>query len=106
MNKLGMSMEPIEGVNRVIIEAKDGNYIFDDAEVVAMTMQGTTTYQLTGTPKFEPAKVIDSEPLEVEITEDDIALVAMQAGVSEDTAKAALIETNGDIAEAIMKLGA
>jgi nascent polypeptide-associated complex subunit alpha len=105
MNKLGMSMDPIEGVTRVIIETQEGSYIFDSAEVVAMTMQGATTYQLTGTPRFESAKVIDSAPFEVEITPEDIQLVATQAGVSADIAKAVLIETNGDIAEAIMKLG-
>ncbi|GAA5262906.1 nascent polypeptide-associated complex protein [Methanocalculus sp. MC3] len=105
MNKLGMSMDPIEGVTRVTIEAADGRYIFEDAEVVAMTMQGQTTYQLTGTPRFEAAGVIDSAPVQAEITDADIELVAMQANVSPDAAKAALVGTNGDIAEAIMKLG-
>jgi len=105
MNKLGMSMEPIEGVTRVTIEARDGTYIFEEAEVVGMTMQGVTTYQLTGTPRLQPAKILDSAPVEVEISEDDVQLVAMQANVSEEAARAALKETNGDIAEAIMKIG-
>lgn len=105
MNKLGMSMDPIVGVTRVTIETAEGTYLFEDAEVVAMTMQGQTTYQLTGTPRFEAAGVIDSAPVQAEISDDDISLVSMQANVSLDAAKAALIETNGDIAEAIMKLG-
>lgn len=105
MNKLGMSMDPIEGVTRVTIETPGGTYIFEDAEVVAMTMQGQTTYQLTGTPRFEAAGVIDSAPVEAEINDADIELVAGQANVSLETAKAALIASNGDIAEAIMKLG-
>ncbi len=105
MNKLGMKMDPIEGVTRVIIESEGGNYIFDEAEVVVMSVQGTVTYQLTGEPRFEAPKVADSEPLDVEITDDDVQLVAMQTGVSEDAARSALLEANGDIAEAIMKLG-
>ena len=96
MKKLGMNVEPIENVNEIVIKTAKGNYIFDAAEVTAMTMQGVTTYQIVGTPRFE-------EPA-LEIPADDIAMVASQAGVPEAAAKAALIATKGDIAEAILRL--
>ena len=96
MKQMGMEMEELEGVEKVVIYTPAGNYVFDDAQVVATTMQGVTTYQLTGEARFEEAVP--------EILDDDVALVASQAGATEEAARAALVETRGDIAEAILKL--
>lgn len=96
MKKLGMKMEQFEDVERVIVYTKKGNYIFENAEVVSTTMQGATTYQLSGDMRFEEAETV--------IPEEDVAMVAEQASVSKEAALAALKETNGDIAEAILKL--
>ena len=96
MKKLGMNVEQIEDVQSIVIKTSKGNYVFDSAEVQAMTMQGQTTYQITGDIRFEPAAV--------EIPKEDVTMVASQANVSEEKARAALIATKGDIAEAIMKL--
>jgi nascent polypeptide-associated complex subunit alpha len=96
MKKLGMQVEQIEDVQSIVIKTPKGNYIFDSAEVSAMTMQGTTTYQVVGDIRFEP-----SAP---EILKEDITMVAAQANVPEEKAKEALIATNGDIAEAIIRL--
>lgn len=96
MKKLGMKMEQFEDVERVVVYTKKGNYIFENAEVVATTMQGATTYQLSGEMRFEEAETV--------IPEEDVAMVAEQASVSKEAALAALKETNGDIAEAILKL--
>jgi nascent polypeptide-associated complex subunit alpha len=96
MKQLGMTMENIEDVERVVVYTPRGNYIFDQAEVVATTMQGVTTYQLNGELRFEPAAIT--------IPEEDVALVAEQTGVSADEAREALKAKNGDIAEAIISL--
>jgi len=96
MKQMGMEMEELEGVEKVVIYTPAGNYVFDDAQVVATTMQGVTTYQLTGEARFEEAVP--------EIPDEDVALVASQAGATEEAAKKALIETRGDIAEAILRL--
>jgi nascent polypeptide-associated complex subunit alpha len=96
MKKLGMNVEQIEDVQSIVIKTPKGNYVFDSAEVQAMTMQGQTTYQITGDIRFEPAAV--------EIPKEDVTMVASQANVSEEKARAALNATKGDIAEAIMKL--
>jgi len=96
MKKLGMQVEQIEDVQSIIIKTPKGNYIFGSAEVTAMTMQGSTTYQIVGEPKFEAAAP--------EIPKEDVTMVAAQAQVSEEKAKEALIATKGDIAEAIMRL--
>jgi nascent polypeptide-associated complex subunit alpha len=96
MKKLGMQVVPIEDVISIVIKTPKGCYIFDTAEVTAMTMQGTTTYQIIGEPRFEEA--------EPDIPQEDITMVAGQANVSEDKAKEALLSTKGDIAEAIILL--
>ena len=96
MKQMGMEMEEIEGVEKVVIYTPAGNYVFDDAQVVATTMQGATSYQLTGEARFEGAAP--------EIPEEDVALVVSQTGVAGEVARATLIETRGDIAEAILRL--
>jgi nascent polypeptide-associated complex subunit alpha len=96
MKKLGMQVEQIEDVQNIVIRTAKGNYIFDSAEVSAMTMQGTTTYQIIGDIRFEPAVP--------DILKEDIVMVAAQANVSEEKAKETLVATKGDIAEAIMRL--
>jgi nascent polypeptide-associated complex subunit alpha len=96
MKQIGMQMEPIEDVRKLVIYTAKGNYIFDSAEVTAMTMQGITTYQVAGQARFEAAAP--------DIPEDDVKLVAEQAGVSPDAAREALITCKGDIAEAILKV--
>lgn len=96
MKKLGMSVEQIEDVQSIVIKTPKGDWVFDSAEVQAMTMQGVTTFQIQGTPRF-----IESAP---DIPKEDVTMVASQANVSEEKARAALVATKGDIAEAIMKL--
>ncbi|MCQ8894303.1 MAG: nascent polypeptide-associated complex protein [Methanolinea sp.] len=91
-----MQVEPIEDVRRIVISTGKGDYVFDAAEVAVMTMQGITTYQITGSPRFEPAAPA--------IPEDDVKMVAEQAGVSLDAAREALARTGGDIAAAIIRL--
>ena len=96
MKKLGMQVVQIEDVISIVFKTPKGNYIFDSAEVTAMTMQGTTTYQIIGEPRFEEAAP--------DIPKEDVAMVAAQANVSEEKAKEALVATKRDIAEAIMRL--
>jgi nascent polypeptide-associated complex subunit alpha len=96
MKKLGMSVEPIEEVQEIVIKTAKGNYVFNNVEVTAMTMQGVTTYQIVGQPRFEETTIA--------IPKEDISMVASQAAVTEQAAKTALIATHGDIAEAILRL--
>ncbi|HJJ54825.1 MAG TPA: nascent polypeptide-associated complex protein [Methanocorpusculum sp.] len=98
MRKMGMKMDEIENVEKVVVYTSSGNYVFENAQVVGVTMQGQTSYQLTGDVHFEEAEVV--------IPEDDVALVASQTNKSTEEALAALKEAKGDIAEAILKLSA
>jgi len=96
MKQLGMQVAQIEDVTKIEIVTPKGSYIFDTAEVTAMTMQGVTTYQIAGQPRF-----VEAAP---QIPEDDVRLVAESAGVSIEAAREALTLCKGDIAEAILKV--
>jgi len=96
MKKMGISLDEIEDVTRVIIETPDKNLIFIEPEVVLMVTKGVTTYQVSGTP--------EEIAVETPIPDEDIALVMEQTDAGSEEAHAALVETNGDLAEAIIRL--
>jgi nascent polypeptide-associated complex subunit alpha len=95
LKQFGIKTEEINA-KRVIIETEEKKIVIEPANVSAMTMQGQKTYTVMGTEREESA--------EKTIPIEDIKMVAEQAGCSEVQAKKALEETNGDIAEAILKL--
>ena len=95
MRQLGIKSEEIDA-KRVIFELENGKLVIEDPQVSAIDMQGQKTYTVVGT-----ATTTTSEE---SVPEEDVKMVAEQAGVSEKDAKKALEETNGDIAEAISKL--
>ncbi|WP_409200861.1 nascent polypeptide-associated complex protein [Methanobrevibacter sp. DSM 116169] len=98
MKKMGMDMKELEGVKEVIIRLEDKELIIPNAEVSLMNVMGQETYQVTGT-----AQEIDIEE-ELVIPDQDIEMVANQANVSSEDAEKALIESKGDLAEAILNL--
>ena len=103
MKRLGINVKEIENVEEIIIRTDTKEYIFDSAEVTVMDAQGQKTYQISGRPRIVDRKG-KVEEKEEGIPQEDINLVAEQTGKSKEQAKKALEETNGDIAEAILKL--
>ena len=59
---------------------------------------GQKTYQITGKPEEKKIEV------EIEIPDDDIELVSTQTGANKDEVLKVLKETQGDLAEAILRL--
>lgn len=103
MRQLGIRMEELRAV-RVTIELDDGRIMIIEEPVGSFLMkqkgQPPMIY-IVGEPRItEPPK----EEAAPEISEEDVLLVAEQAGVSPEEARKALEETGGDIAEAILKL--
>lgn len=96
MRKMGMKMDEIENVEKVVVYTPSGNYVIENAQVVGITMQGQTSYQITGDTHFEEAEIV--------IPDEDVELVAAQTGKSPEDARMALKECKGDMAEAILKL--
>ena len=98
MKKMGMKMEELQGVQEVIIRFEDKELIIDNPSVSLMNVMGQETYQVEG-----KAREVELE-YEIEIPDEDVEMVANSAGVSQDKAREALEECQGDLAEAIMKL--
>ncbi len=96
MRKLGISVKNIDNVEKIIIQTDSKEYIFKDAEVTVMDAKGHKTYQITGNPI-----ITDRSD---DTLKEDIKLVMDQTSKSEEEAKKALEDSNGDIAEAILKL--
>ena len=96
MRRLGISVKNIDNVEKIIIQTDSKEYIFENAEVSVMEAQGQKTYQIIGKPTIKER----SE----DTLKEDIKLIMDQTGKSEEEAKKALEESNGDIAEAILKL--
>jgi nascent polypeptide-associated complex subunit alpha len=95
MKQMGIQQEEIPA-ERVTIEKSDGSkIIIENPQIQKITMQGQTSYQVVGEEQEESAE---------KFSEDDIKLVAEKTSCSFTEAKFALEESNGDIAEAIMKL--
>ncbi len=93
MQQMGIQNAELNA-KRVIIELEGENIIIENPQVTKITMQGSSSYQVSGTERKEEAG----------FSKEDLQLVMEGAGVSEEEAKKALLESKGDIAEAIMKL--
>ena len=94
MKQMGIDIEEVPAVE-VIIRTKSEEYVFKNPCVTKMSARGVETFQITGS-----YEVVER----VEISEEDVELVAEQAGVSKEEARKALEEAKGDLAEALMKL--
>ena len=92
MQKMGIKQEEIDAVE-VIIKTHDKRLIINNPSVTKIDMMGQKTLQITGDISEES-----------NILEEDIKTVSKQAEVSEEVAKKTLEETEGDLAEAIIKL--
>jgi len=91
-------MNPLE-VEEVILKTKDKEIIIQDPEVAVLAVQGQKIFQITGGEISERERKKKGV-----IPEEDVQLVAQQAGVSLDHARAALEQTGGDLAQAILLL--
>ena len=111
MRRLGMKTEPVDGVEEVVIRTKDKEHVFKAPEVTILEVQGVRTYQVVGTPEVRPRSAGSSaaSPAAAPAApagppEEDVQLVMEQAGVDHEEAVAALEESDGQPAEAILHL--
>jgi nascent polypeptide-associated complex subunit alpha len=107
MKQVGLSVEEMNDVEEVVIKTADAELVFEDASVTIMDAQGSKMYQITGTPVKRPKRELapeQEEEHEVSISAEDVEIVVEKAGCGAEEAKATLIETRGDLAEAISRL--
>lgn len=103
---MGIDIDELEGVKEVVIRMADREIVIENATVAVMDAHGVRSYQISGDACERPVSAAAGAELEPEVVipDSDIDLVVAQTGASADAAKAALVESRGDIAAAIMKL--
>ncbi len=97
MKRMGIKLDEINA-EEVIIRCVDRDIVIKNPQVVKTNVSGQEMFQVVGDVSEEAGEVA------LDISEDDVKMVAEQAGVSEEKAREVLEETNGDLAEAIMRL--
>ena len=95
MKRLGIQQEEIDA-QEVIIKTPYKDLLIKNPHVSKVNMMGQETYQITGEEEERERKI--------EINEEDISTVMEQANVDEETARKAIEESKGDLAEAILSL--
>ena len=104
MRSMGIKQNNIEGVTEVIIRTKDKDIVITNAEVVCVDVKGSKSYQVSGTEtEMAPGSAggVSAGP---SFPNEDIELVIYQTNCDRDKAIAALEETDGQPAEAIIKI--
>ncbi len=97
MKKLGIKQEEIDA-ELVIIKTADKDLVIKNPHVSKINMMGQETIQVVG----DISEVEKNE--KVEINEGDISTVMEKTDCTKEEALEALEQTNGNLAEAILKL--
>lgn len=92
MKAMGIKQKEVEA-DEVVIRGGGREIVISSPQVIEIDMKGVKTFQVMGEISERAA-----------ISEEDVEMVAAQAGVSSEKAREALGKSNGDIAKAIMGL--
>ncbi len=98
LERMGLDMTQIPDVKEVIIRTSSKDLVIREANVSEINAKGMRVFQVMG------SEVEEIEREQPKFTEEDVLLVAQQAGVSKERASVALEESNGDLAQAILQL--
>jgi nascent polypeptide-associated complex subunit alpha len=97
MDRLGINMKEIPNVQEVVIKTPEREMHITNASVSEVVAQGQRVFQVMG----------EVEEVEVEkktFSEEDVLLVQQQTGASREKVVAALEQSDGEVARAILKL--
>ncbi len=97
-DRMGLNMNQLDGVEEVIIKTISKDIIIKRPTVAEIRSQESTIYQVIGN------EIEEVEKEKKRFNDEDIILVAQQAGVSREEAERALEEAEGDLAKAILML--
>lgn len=97
MKRIGIKQEEIDA-EMVIIKMVNKDLVIKNPHVSKVNMMGQETFQVVG-------EVTEFDKNEnVKVNEDDMATVMEQTNCSKEEALEALQDSNGNLAEAILKL--
>ncbi|MEK6964475.1 MAG: nascent polypeptide-associated complex protein [Nanoarchaeota archaeon] len=97
MKQMGIQQQEIEAIE-VIIRCADKEIVITNPQVSKVNMMGQKTWQVVGE---EQERSLNTKP---DINEEDVKTVMEQSGCTEEKAKVAIEEANGDLATAILHL--
>ena len=97
MKQLGIQQVYIPA-KEVIIKMEDKEIVISNPSVAKVNMMGQETFQISGEVE---ERELSTTP---DISQEDVKTVMEQAHVSEQEARKAIEDANGDLAEAIITL--
>ena len=97
MKRLGIKQEEIDA-ELVIIKTHDKDLVIRNPQVSRVNMMGQETFQVVGS--IEEVE----KDAKAEINEEDIDTIIGQTNCTKEEAMEAIEESNGNLAEAILKL--
>ena len=98
LERMGLDMKQIPDVKEVIIRTSNKDMVIREANVSEINAKDMRVFQVMG------SDVEEIEHEKAKFTDEDVLLVAQQAGVSKERASVALEESDGDLAQAILQL--
>ena len=102
LSGLGLDLKELGTADEILIRFPDKQLILRGASVIQVNLEGERVFQLVGGEVEE--KAVEEMIEEYVPPDEDVALVAAQAGVDEDLAREVLKEVKGDLAKAILLL--
>ena len=102
MNKMGLKIEEFGDCTQVIFRMASGKeFAIQNPQITRMKTSGQDIFQVAGRLEESSSEGQAEGP---GISQEDVQLVAEQVGVSLDEAHSALVESKGDLAQAILNL--
>ena len=98
LDKMGLEMKEMDNIEEVIIKTDTKELHLIKPQVVEMKGKDSTIFQVVASDIEERKKEIPS------FKEEDVILVMQQANVTKEKAIQSLIDSKGDIAQAILGL--
>jgi len=97
MERMGINQTEVPDVEEVVIKTSTKEIHVKNGSVSEVNFQGNRIFQVMG-------EVEEIEREKKKFNEEDVVLVQQQAGVSREKALAALEESDGEVARAILSL--
>jgi len=97
MERMGINQKEIPDVEEVIIRTRKKDLVITSPSVSEVNFQGNRVFQVAG-------EVEEQEKAGPKFSEEDIILVQQQANVTKEKAIAALEQSDGEVAKAILLL--
>lgn len=97
MERMGINQKEVADVEEVIIRTRTKDMVISGASVSEVNFQGNRVFQVAGEVE-EVAREVKT------FSDDDITLVQQQANVTREKAVAALEQSDGEVAKAILLL--